>query len=102
MRPESDAAFHSVHRGLRREIPSVIRWRFVPMTRRLLASCNHRDSAASLPVKRASIFCSKAKEKGFVKESLPSRRADQLTQASDNYPDAGAGMIGHPCARNGP
>jgi hypothetical protein len=38
------------------------------------ASC--RALAASLPVKRVTIFCLKARENGFVTESLPSRPAD--------------------------
>ena len=78
--------------------------RFAGMTGRLLASCSHRESVcwrrpvskascraltASLPVKRATIFCLKARENGFVTKSLPSRPADSTAQASDNYPDAG-------------
>jgi hypothetical protein len=78
--------------------------RFAGMTGRALASCNHRESVcwrrpvsnaswcaltASLPVKRVTIFCLKARENGFVTESLPSRPADSTVQASDNYPDAG-------------
>ena len=65
--------------------------RFAGMTGRVLASCNHRESVcwrrpvsnascraltASLPVKRVTIFCLKARENGFVTESLPSRPAD--------------------------
>ena len=38
------------------------------------ASC--RALTASLPVKRVTIFCLKARENGFVTESLPSRPAD--------------------------
>jgi hypothetical protein len=65
--------------------------RFAGMTGSVLASCNHRESVcwrrpvsnascraltASLPVKRVTIFCLKARENGFVTESLPSRPAD--------------------------
>ena len=65
--------------------------RFAGMTGRLLASCNHRESVCcrrpvssdscraltpSLPVNRATIFCLKARENGFVTEPLSSRPAD--------------------------
>lgn len=65
--------------------------RFAGMTGRVLASCNHRESVcwrrpvsnascraltASLPVRRVTIFCLKARENGFVTESWPSRPAD--------------------------
>jgi hypothetical protein len=80
------------------------------MTGRLPASCNHRESVcwrrpvsnaswraltASLPVNRATIFCLKARENGFVTESLPSRPADQPCKRATTILTLGAGHIGN-------
>ena len=87
------------------------------MRGRLLASYNHRESVcwprpvsnascraltASLPGKRATIFCLNARENGFVTESSPSRPADQLRKRATTILTLEVGINCHRSDRKGP
>ena len=63
-----------------------------------MASC--RALTASLPVKRAIIFCLNASENGFVTESLPSRPANYLRKQATTILTLGASHIGNTFRQN--